>query len=165
MLTYPHAKEDVRALYSRVAPAADVLTYGLHGLRVEAYNRARAHDPLLAVAQGGWASSAHKRYARFNVSDVLALPSAMIAGAAPSAPAAVALPIFDFLEPAAEVVVPRSSGPRLGRARRKDPVLLPSSPPLASSPGPRTRTRPGVSLSAISSPAVVLVLAGSYLES
>ena len=145
VLTYPHAKEDVRALYSRVAPAADVLTYGLHGLRVEAYNRARAHDPLLAVAQGGWASSAHKRYARFNVSDVLALPSAMIAGAAPSAPAAVALPIFDFLEPAAEVVVPRSSGPRLGRARRKDPVLLPSSPPLASPPGPRTRTRPGVS--------------------
>ena len=146
VLTYSHANEDVRALYSRVAPVAEVSTYGLHGLRVEAYNRARAHDPLLAVAQGGWASSAHKRYARFNVSDVLALPAAMIASVSHSASTTVALPIFNFLEPPAEVTITRSSaGPRLGRARRMDPVLVSSSASPASPPRARTRTRPGVS--------------------
>ena len=142
VLTYSRAKDDVRALYSKVAPLADVSTYGLHGLRVEAYNRARSHDPLLAVAQGGWASSAHKRYARFNVADVLALPAAMIAGVAHAASSALAPTVFNFLEPPSEIAIPRSSGPRLGRARRPGTLVVASAP--SPPPRARTRTRPGV---------------------
>ena len=72
VLTYSCALANVRALFAKVVGPEISLSYGLHGLRVEAYNRARAHDPLLAVAQGGWASEAHStRYARFDVSKVL----------------------------------------------------------------------------------------------
>ena len=81
VLTYSNALRDARRLYSRVISAEEASELGLHGLRVEAYNRARAHDPLLAVAQGGWGSEVHERYARFKTHDVLALPGAMVAGA------------------------------------------------------------------------------------
>ena len=80
MLTYSNALASTRRLYAKVVSTEEAATYGLHGLRVEAYNRARAIDPLLAVAHGGWASVAHERYARFDVDDVLALPSAMLSG-------------------------------------------------------------------------------------
>ena len=113
VLTYSHAINDVRGLFARVAPAAEVATYGLHGLRVEAYNRARAHDPLLAVAQGGWASTAHTRYARFSTREVLALPGAMVAGAQ-SAILSAAAGLEELVASPAEVPPPPSSGSRQG---------------------------------------------------
>ena len=138
VLTYDSALKDSRRLYSRVAPPADVATYGLHGLRVEAYNRARAHDPLLAVAQGGWASAAHKRYARFSTLDVLALPGAMIArGEGQSSTGGVAPDPPPLFEPISEIALPQSSGPRLGRARPRSThaeALTPSSSRRAKSP-------------------------------
>ena len=140
VLTYSNALRVSRLLYARVAPPEAVATYGLHGLRVEAYNRARAHDPLLAVAQGGWASAAHKRYARFSTLDVLALPGAMIAGGAGQSSAGGAAPDPSPLyEPPAEIVLPRSSGPRLGRARSR------SAPTTALTPSPPSPSRRAVS--------------------
>ena len=154
VLTYTHAIRDSRALYSKVASPVDVASFGLHGLRVEAYNRARAHDPLLAVAQGGWASAAHKRYARFTTSDVLALPGAMITGEGSSSSSAGggaslgggAVDSSLLVEPAAEIPIPRSAGARLGRARRADGAPTPSgssSRPLARTSARPSRSRPG----------------------
>ena len=148
VLTYTNAMRDVRALYSKVAPPGDVASYGLHGLRVEAYNRARAHDPLLAVAQGGWASVAHTRYARFTTREVLALPGAMVAEAQSSIVSAGAA-LLELAEPPVEVVAPFSAGPRLGRARTGrgggsslSPIPAPPPRPVpASSHGARLRSR------------------------
>ena len=48
VLTYSQAIKDCRALWARVVPSEEAASYGLHGLRVSAYNYARAHDPALA---------------------------------------------------------------------------------------------------------------------
>ena len=153
VLTYSNGLADVRALFSRVVGPEQARSYGLHGLRVEAYNRARAHDPLLAVAQGGWASEAHTRYARFEVSKVLALPAAMLSLGAPG-PGGT---LFSgpLTPPDSRPPDPRpfsrSPGPRLGRARSGHGAQLPSGgggtpqrgdPPLQPPPRPRRRGRP-----------------------
>ena len=53
---------------------------GLHGLRVTGYNSTKAGlGEDLAVAQGGWKSSAHKRYDRFSLQEVVRIP-AVISG-------------------------------------------------------------------------------------
>ena len=140
VLTYTNALRDARRLYARVIPAEEAGKLGLHGLRVEAYNRARAHDPLLAVAQGGWGSEAHERYARFKTLDVLALPSAMVAGASSTQREVVAS--ASLVEPPPpELAVSRPSGPRLGRARTPPPsscraLVAVSSPSCSLSMGP-----------------------------
>ena len=125
----------VPRLYSRVAPPDDVSSYGLHGIRVEAYNRARVHDPLLAVAQGGWASTAHTRYARFSVLEVLALPRAMISvGHDPLSASSLSL-----VEAPSELQVARLAGPRLGRARG---ALVAATPSPSRRAVPTTPTAP-----------------------
>ena len=52
--------------------------YGLHGLRVSGYDLARRHDEELAVAHGGWKSTAHKRYSRFSLAEVRNLSAAIV---------------------------------------------------------------------------------------
>ena len=155
VLTYNNALESSRRLYAKVVSIEEASTYGLHGLRVEAYNRARAHDPLLAVAHGGWASVAHERYARFEVDDVLALPSAMLAGESQTSitSGGEAPPLIE--PPFPEVSLSRQSGPRLGRARpRANSLSSPSghlvlaSSSSAPAPIPRSRVRAGANSSA-----------------
>jgi hypothetical protein len=75
--TYSAASTDLKRMLRMVSP--DDFAYGLHGLRVQGYNDARDGDGEdMAVAHGGWQSSAHTRYARFPLSRVLALSSAMV---------------------------------------------------------------------------------------
>ena len=118
VLTYPQALSDCRVLWSRVIPESEAKTYALHGIRVGAYNTARAVDPSLAVAQGGWSSQAHTRYERFTFASVLALPSQMVAsGSEPPDPGgALGTPLPPSDSPERPVVT--RSGGRLGRARR-----------------------------------------------
>ena len=119
VLTYSQAVRDVRALWSRVVSPEEAESYGLHGLRVGAYNLARAHDPALAVAQGGWASQAHTRYERFSIASVLSLPSRMTLGdeglPVPESEAFGDEVTHPFTPPERPVVA--RSGGRLGRAR------------------------------------------------
>ena len=87
--TYGAAMSDFRAFLGKVA-ACTPEDYGLHSLRVLGYNLScEAVGEDLTVAHGGWKSSAHKRYARFAMSRVLSMPSAMV-GVAPAEPAAPA---------------------------------------------------------------------------
>ena len=118
VLTYTQALQDVRALWARVVSSDEAASYGLHGLRVSAYNHARAHDPALAIAQGGWASQAHTRYERFSPASVLALPSHMIRGDEVAPPEDIAPDVdiaLPFTPPERPVI--NRSGSRLGRAR------------------------------------------------
>ena len=157
VLTYTNALASTRRLYAKVVPSDEAATYGLHGLRVEAYNRARAVDPLLAVAHGGWSSVAHERYARFDVKDVLALPGAMLAGESQSSivsEGGVASPLIE--PPIPEVSLTRQAGPRLGRARPRASSfsspsrrLVATSSSSAPAPLPRSRVRAGANSSAL----------------
>ena len=79
-------------------------------------------DPDLAVAHGGWQSTAHKRYDRFSTSKVLALPSAMLGETFVPAGTAEARVADDSLPPVmgapAERPLPQPpSGGRLGAMR------------------------------------------------
>ena len=125
VLTYSCALANVRALFAKVVGPEISLSYGLHGLRVEAYNRARAHDPLLAVAQGGWASEAHTRYARFDVSSVLGLPSAMLGLESPEGGGVLSAPLPPPVSRTPDPrALPHRTGRRLGRAREGGSVRL-----------------------------------------
>ena len=75
--TYAAASSDLKKFLVRVSPADT--DFGLHGLRVAGYNGGKMLGEDLAVAHGGWRSSASSRYDRFKLSDVFAL-SAVIAG-------------------------------------------------------------------------------------
>ena len=83
-LRYATAIEGARFLWARASSAAEAARLGLHGLRVTGYDSARAgpQGEELAVAQGGWRSVAHRRYARFGLADVLQLPQAIVAAGA-----------------------------------------------------------------------------------
>ena len=82
-LTYSNAMRDVRALWARASSEATASLYGLHSLRVAGYNAAKQgkHGVALAVAHGGWMSSAHERYDRFSIDDVIALAHVVASGA------------------------------------------------------------------------------------
>ena len=56
------------------------MRYGLHSLRVAGYNAAKQgkHGTALAVAHGGWMSTAHERYDRFNIDDVIDLARVVV---------------------------------------------------------------------------------------
>ena len=127
VLTYSHALADCRELWSRVVPAPEAKTYGLHGIRVGAYNTARAIDPGLAVAQGGWTSLAHTRYARFDFRDVLALPGSMVASDSESPESGGVLDTLPSSSTPPERPVVSRSGGRLGRARRESVGIAHSS--------------------------------------
>ena len=149
-LTYSNALKSTRRLYEKVVSAEEADSYGLHGLRVEAYNRARAHDPLLAVAHGGWSSEAHTRYARFDLADVLALPAAMLASKSQASASGGSDPSPLVEPPFSEVDISRQSGPRLGRARPRVSQRSSSAPPAR----PRARPPPAPSYGASAAPSI-----------
>lgn len=80
---YRNATADIRALWANVVGRDQAVTRGLHGLRVTGYDSARKgpHGLELAVAHGGWESSAHRRYARFgdeNSEEVVGLATVIV---------------------------------------------------------------------------------------
>ena len=80
---YKEATKDVRELWANVVGPAQAKTWALHGLRVAGYDNARRGPGglELAVAHGGWMSTAHRRYARFgdeHASEVVGLAGAIV---------------------------------------------------------------------------------------
>ena len=77
---YSAAMADVRALWAKVVGEVKATECGLHGLRVAGYNSARKgpSGEELAVAHGGWRSTAHKRYERFSQEEVTALTKVIV---------------------------------------------------------------------------------------
>ena len=74
--TYSCALSDFRKFLAAVG--ADE-TLGLHGLRVLGYNLSlRGNGEGLTVAQGGWLSEAHDRYARWGPAEVIGIPAGML---------------------------------------------------------------------------------------
>ena len=118
-LTYANAMRDVRALWERVSSKETASLYGLHSLRVAGYNAAKLgkHGTALAVAQGGWMSAAHERYDRFNINDVIALPSVIASCADIESTNVAALqraPAVDVSAASNSSVCPRPDRIRLG---------------------------------------------------
>ena len=82
-LRYRSGLADLRFLLAKV-PGCDPEKYGLHSLRVSGYNWSkRAVGEELTVAHGGWTSSAHTRYERFQMGRVLAIAPLMVGQAPP----------------------------------------------------------------------------------
>ena len=53
--------------------------YGLHGLRVEGYNRTKwTSGEDVAEAQGGWHAGSHTRYDRFSLRTIFGIPSRIV---------------------------------------------------------------------------------------
>ena len=79
--TYSSALKDLYAMQRRVGVADEDLA-GLHGPRVEGYNRTKAAlGEDVAVAHGLWKSGANKRYDRIPMSKVVQITGAVAAGA------------------------------------------------------------------------------------
>lgn len=113
---YGKALSDFRTLLARVVEKEEAYSYGLHGLRVSGYDLARRHDEELAVAHGGWKSTAHKRYSRFSLAEVRNLSAAIVRMAE-----------VDDNQPRVEIDAPapatRATGvERLAPVPRPDPV-------------------------------------------
>lgn len=108
-------------------PEADLA--GLHGLRVAGYNGVvNTLGEDLAVAHGLWKSSAHKRYARFQMSKVIRIPAAIV-----EEDEEEELGVEDGAE--------REAGPPAERLRRDD-----LAPGVQQSPGgPQARRGPRAS--------------------
>jgi hypothetical protein len=77
---YSKATADIRALWAAVVGQEEANSCGLHGLRVAGYDAARRGPggEELAVAQGAWRSTAHRRYDRFSDSEVRGLAGAIV---------------------------------------------------------------------------------------
>ena len=74
--TYGACMADLKRMLHKIGVT---IPYGLHGLRVEGYNQSRAaNGEELTVAHGGWKSTAHKRYQRFAMEDVLGIAARMV---------------------------------------------------------------------------------------
>lgn len=81
-LIYRKALQEFKEAQVEVGVSLDEAC-GLHALRVTGYNQSKAALGVeLTVAHGGWRSSAHTRYERFTLKQVLRIPSA-IAGVDP----------------------------------------------------------------------------------
>jgi hypothetical protein len=93
-LTYAAATRDVRHLWARASSKATADGYGLHGLRVAGYTHGKrgALGEELAVAQGGWRSTAHLRYDRFTTAEVLQLSTQISSQVRDGAPANILQP-------------------------------------------------------------------------
>ena len=149
-LTYSRAMVHVRALWAKASSVETAKKYGLHSLRVAGYNAGKrgAGGVTLAVAQGGWQSSAHERYERFNMKDVLNLPSDIVAQLdddndddtddsrnmlqrAPLAPA----PGFPVVCPRPDTMPVSGTGSRRG-IKRRTATLAPAPAALAPATAP-----------------------------
>ena len=77
---YSKATVDIRALWAAVVGQEEANSCGLHGLRVAGYDAARRGPggEELAVAQGAWRSTAHRRYDRFSDAEVRGLAVAIV---------------------------------------------------------------------------------------
>ena len=76
--TYSQAQAASHAFQRRVG-VSQGQEFGFHGLRVEGYNLSkRGNGEDLTVAHGLWKSSAHKRYDRFKLSQVIDIPRRML---------------------------------------------------------------------------------------
>jgi hypothetical protein len=148
---YGKAMADMRELLARVTTKDEAYSYGLHGLRVSGYDLARRHNPELAVAQGGWKSSAHERYDRFPLTEVLALPSVIVAAVGEdNTPPQIEQVIDEQDSPAPPPPLPpptertllrtREAG-RIGSARRRGDGV-PPAPAHGSAPRRATRFQP-----------------------
>lgn len=74
--TYRCAMSDLHRMLDAVGCTE---RYGLHGLRVLGYNLSkRANGVDLTVAHGLWMSSAHTRYERFSMQQVMCIPRNMV---------------------------------------------------------------------------------------
>ena len=74
--TYGAAMSDLARMLERVGVQE---TYGLHSLRVSGYNWSKRGNGVdITVAHGLWMSSAHTRYERFPMSDVVRIPAKML---------------------------------------------------------------------------------------
>jgi hypothetical protein len=125
---YGKALSDMRKLLARVVSKEEAFSVGLHGLRVAGYNAGKRINEELTVAHGGWRSTAHLRYARFNMREVLALTAGIVqqqGGDEEDLPveAEVPPPMTPVQAPvaeAAERVLSRERNQRrIGRARRE----------------------------------------------
>ena len=130
-LLYRHALQQMRALWARVRTSEEASTYGLHGLRVEGYNKTARHDRTLAIVQGGWEpeARANERYDRVQLTAALDIPNLIVSTLHDDAPAGV-VELADTstsVQPAAhprgqegplERALPHDGGGRLGSARR-----------------------------------------------
>ena len=128
---YARARDDFRqAQRDAGVPEADLT--GLHGLRVRGYNDTKAAcGEDLAVAHGGWKSTAHTRYDRFTMERVLRIAPA-IAGQAPPDEAAAPAPERPVSAPAARLTR-RAAGTALA-ALAAVATAAGMSPPAASAP-------------------------------
>ena len=124
---YAHAMRDCRRLYARVVGETAAQQYGLHSLRVSGYENGKrgAVGEELAVAQGGWRSTAHRRYDRFTMTEVLGLPAQIVGqmGRRDPQPGRVPVPLAPasatpaLALPGAPVAAPAVPTPRpVGRA-------------------------------------------------
>ena len=122
---YSAAMADLAAVLDRIGCS---VRYGLHGLRVAGYNAAKQGVGVdLTVAHGLWMSSAHTRYERFGMQQVLSIPTRML-GARLSvvAPRPVARP-----RPAL-VRGQHSAAPHAGPSADSDPSEPEVSPTVSS---------------------------------
>ena len=156
---YGTALSDSREMWAKYATSRELaVTRGLHGLRVSGYDRGRRGPSgvELAVAQGAWRSSAHLRYERFSMSEVLALPSSIVElgedAVVPEPPTgttatrdAVTLPtpvdgelVAHSCAPIAERSLHQQSPSlRRGRSRARTHDASPRQPTPANVPSPR----------------------------
>jgi hypothetical protein len=109
--TYRAAMADLEAMLARVGCT---VRYGLHSFRVLGYNLSkRANGEGITVAHGLWLSSAHTRYERFGMSEVMAMAANMVRDVDPSAQPAR---LGERALPAARVPVQRASAQRADEA-------------------------------------------------
>ena len=80
--TYSQSLQDFKKYFSFVigGDVTDYAGYGWHGIRVAGYNASilSANGESLTVAHGGWKSTAHERYRRFTMKEVLQIPANMV---------------------------------------------------------------------------------------
>ena len=142
-LTYSRAMVAIRALWAKASSHEEAMKYGLHGLRVAGYNAGKRGKggSALAVAQGGWQSSAHERYERFNMSDVIDLPNEIVSQCNDDTSGDLNILQRAPLDPTASnsvVARPRpdtivlGTGPRLGSKRRRVAAVAPAAAPAAA---------------------------------
>ena len=140
--TYSQAQAASHAFQRRVGVNAGE-ECGFHGLRVEGYNLSkRGNGEDLTVAHGLWKSSAHKRYDRFGMKNVVGIPRRMLSARDDVSDASSEEEdSFSSGDDPGETVLEREARPPVTRLRRDD-LAAPSTVGGQSSRAPR----PGAAL-------------------